>query len=45
MLILASGKYLDRSSADIDDQHPWGRRRIAPRWWVNGPQGDASAIV
>jgi hypothetical protein len=27
VLILASGKYLDRSSANIDDQHPWGRRR------------------
>jgi hypothetical protein len=27
VLILASGKNLDRSSANIDDQHPWGRRR------------------
>src|SRR5262249_5880317 len=27
VLVLASGEYLDRSPADIDDQHPWDRRR------------------
>jgi hypothetical protein len=27
VLILASGKHLDRRSADIEDQHPWDRRR------------------